>query len=349
MFDIVFQKNLSETMRLDKNLITITTLSGVLKERSSIVNPTLLVECDIATLSQANYLTIATFGRAYFINEIASVRNSLVEVSCRVDVLSSFKNEIRGNSGIVRRQENEWNLYLNDGVLEVYQNPHVTTHVFPTGFSGQSYVLALAGRRGTAASVAGSGTNPTGGGSASGVKTPSGLYTYAMAQVGKPYWMGTFGQTADAALYANRKAAYPKDYTDADYPDQYGQRVHDCVGLIKGYRWSETPTSTPVYVISEDVNVSGLYGQCSIVVGELYDYDWEHKYKFDNGIVLFNRSLTHCGVSEAWDNEAGTNFLIEARGHSYGVQYTRLDAPGRTWQYYGVPDWMFPSIDTGEL
>lgn len=84
-------------------------------------------------------------------------------------------------------------------------------------------------------------------------KTGEGLAQYALAQLGRPYWWGTFGQTASAALLAQKRAQYPEYYTADDFKSQFGQRVHDCVGLIKGYLWSETPKSTPVYCAEQDV------------------------------------------------------------------------------------------------
>ena len=42
------------------------------------------------------------------------------------------------------------------------------------------------------------------------MKTNKGLVEYANAQLGKPYWYGTFGQNADAELYAAKKKQYPR-------------------------------------------------------------------------------------------------------------------------------------------
>ena len=83
-------------------------------------------------------------------------------------------------------------------------------------------------------------------------KTNTGLLEYAKAQVGKPYWYGCYGQTASQSLYNSKKASYPKYYTASDFTSQYGKRVHDCSGLIKGYLWSDTSTSTPTYKASQD-------------------------------------------------------------------------------------------------
>lgn len=144
-FNIVLQTNNSEPNRVTKSVSDIMTLSGVLKEETSIIDPVIKIECDLATVTGCNYLSIPAFGRSYFVNNIRSVRNGLVEFSCHVDVLSSFADGIKANSAIVKRQENSWNLYLNDGSLKVYQNPIVLTKAFPSGFTTQEFVLAIAG------------------------------------------------------------------------------------------------------------------------------------------------------------------------------------------------------------
>lgn len=144
-FNIVLQTNNSEPNRVTKSVSDIMTLSGVLKEETSIIDPVIKIECDLATVTGCNYLSIPAFGRSYFVTNIRSVRNGLVEFSCHVDVLSSFADGIKANSAIVKRQENSWNLYLNDGSLKVYQNPIVLTKAFPSGFTTQEFVLAVAG------------------------------------------------------------------------------------------------------------------------------------------------------------------------------------------------------------
>ena len=94
-------------------------------------------------------------------------------------------------------------------------------------------------------------------------KTAKGLVEYAKAQLGLPYWYGTFGLTASAALYAAKRQQYPTYYASwSDFPTQYGKRVHDCVGLIKGYLWSDSPTGKPVYTVSQDVSANGMLAAC---------------------------------------------------------------------------------------
>lgn len=144
-FSIALQTNTSEKTKLDKDLTTIATVTGTLKTETSIIDPVILIEGNLSNYIGCNYMTISDFGRSYFVNNIRAIRNNLFEISAHVDVLSSFSAGIRSNSAIVRRQENNWNLYLNDGTFRVYQNPNVLTKAFPSGFTTQEFVLAVAG------------------------------------------------------------------------------------------------------------------------------------------------------------------------------------------------------------
>lgn len=145
LLDILLQVNNSEKIRLDKELTTLVTMQGTLRRGTSLVDPVIVFECDLPDVVSCNYITIPQFGRSYFVNDVRSVGLNLVEFSCHVDVLSSFKDSIRQNTAIIKRQENKWNLYLNDGSFKVYQNPMVLTKAFPSGFTTQELVLAVAG------------------------------------------------------------------------------------------------------------------------------------------------------------------------------------------------------------
>lgn len=144
-FTIVIQQNTSPKNQLTKSLTTITTLTGTLREDTSIIDPVIRVQSSESSLINANYCTISSFGRSYFITNITSLRNGVLELSLHCDVLSSFASQIKSNNAIIYRQENQWNLYLNDGVFKTYQNPQITTKPFPNGFDTTEFVLAVAG------------------------------------------------------------------------------------------------------------------------------------------------------------------------------------------------------------
>lgn len=144
-FDVILQTNASEKNRLVKDITDIITLNGTLKDKCSIIDPIIIFEADLSDLTSCNYMTISEFGRSYFVNNIRSIREGLVEITAHVDVLSTFAEEIKTNIAIIGKSETEWNLYLNDGSLKTYQNADVLTKLFPSGFSTQEFVLAVAG------------------------------------------------------------------------------------------------------------------------------------------------------------------------------------------------------------
>ena len=140
--------NKSEPEKVTKELTTLATITGSLKEGTSVINPTILIQGTPVTVQQivtSNYLRIPDFGRYYFIRDISSVRTNLWEISCHVDVLQSYATQIKAQTAIIQRQKEKWNLYLNDGSFKVYQNPNVLTKPFPSGFNTMEFVLAVAG------------------------------------------------------------------------------------------------------------------------------------------------------------------------------------------------------------
>ena len=158
-------------------------------------------------------------------------------------------------------------------------------------------------------------------------KNGQGLAEYAIAQLGRPYWWGTFGQRATPALLAQKRQQYPDAYSSygSECAAQYGQRAHDCVGLIKGYLWSDTPDSAPSYDSRQDVAVSGLYDTCT-------EYGSIGTMPEELGVCVFMANMGHVGVY------IGNGEVVEAMGHAYGVVKTKLS--GRGWAYWGKPRWI---------
>lgn len=144
-FNIILQKNNSPLNKIGKNISTIVSLSGTLKNESNIMNPEILIETTADNIKSANYLTISEFGRKYFIEEVESIRNNIWLIKAHVDVLDSFASEIKSNRAVVLRQENDFNLLLNDGVFKCLQNPRITYRNFPSGLGQFNYILITQG------------------------------------------------------------------------------------------------------------------------------------------------------------------------------------------------------------
>ena len=145
--NIEIYTNASEPEYMDKSLSNIATLTGELRtDVTEVVDPVIRVEDPGSLLTgSANYAYISEFGRYYYIRKKRSERNNIVELSMHVDVLMSFASAIKAREAIVRRQENDWNLYIIDGSLMVYENDYVYTKNFPTGFSVNNWILVAAG------------------------------------------------------------------------------------------------------------------------------------------------------------------------------------------------------------
>ena len=80
------------------------------------------------------------------------------------------------------------------------------------------------------------------------MKSVSYLIEYAKAQVGRPYWCGTYGKIASQQLLDYKRNQYPEMYPNPGRPpftSQFGQKVHDCNGLIYAASVCDTPDSVP--------------------------------------------------------------------------------------------------------
>ena len=146
MFDVELCTTTSPRNYLTKDIIRTQVCRGSLREESSIIYPVILVESDRIP-KDINYLHIHEFGRYYFVDDIVSVRTKLWRIHATVDPLMSFHDQLLTCSGILAKGErnSNVNMMLDDGSFKVYSDPYIITKAFPSGFPGQSYVLALAG------------------------------------------------------------------------------------------------------------------------------------------------------------------------------------------------------------
>lgn len=140
MVHLMLYKNLSERIRVDKNIQTLGTIEGTFRGQADVLEPTLTVKGEFT--NQCNYFYIQEFGRYYYVTRPIIVVNGLIELHGAVDVLMSWKSGIESNGGVVGRQATQYNLYLQDPLIHAYQNAMVGTLEFPEGFTTESYILA---------------------------------------------------------------------------------------------------------------------------------------------------------------------------------------------------------------
>lgn len=142
---------------------------------------------------------------------------------------------------------------------------------------------------------------------------------------GAKYWYGTVVQPASKDLLSQKTKQYPKHYGTermATYNKHIAEKrtVCDCVGMIKGFFWTEFAAHAIKYKnICPDVNADGMIALCT-KKGDMSSMPEKA------GIILWRSG--HVGVY------VGGGYAIEARGFAYGVVKTKVSTRG--WQKWGM-------------
>lgn len=144
--EISLYQNNSPSNFITKSLVNEIKLNGTLKDSSSIIDPEILIAYN--NLSRYNYMYIPEFKRFYYIQNITSIRNGLWVVKCHVDVLNTYRSEIKSHQAIIDKQESnsQSDLYFDDGSFVVKNQKYIETIQFPNGLNESgSYILITAG------------------------------------------------------------------------------------------------------------------------------------------------------------------------------------------------------------
>lgn len=117
--DIIIYNTKDDSRVVDKTLVEVVRFSNVtLKESTGVTNPTIVITgVSVDDVSLFNYCRIPKFGRNYFINEITAKKGKVLELSCHVDVLTTYKDDILKSKQLIERQENVKNSLLVDDML----------------------------------------------------------------------------------------------------------------------------------------------------------------------------------------------------------------------------------------
>lgn len=114
----ILYKLVGEKNRLDKTSYLTSPIEFnnlVIKHPSSMTDPVITIS-SAGDMWNYNYIYLEGFYRYYFIEDIVSIANNLWELHCHVDVLMTWKLEIKQNKAIVLRSSNKGNPYLEDRI-----------------------------------------------------------------------------------------------------------------------------------------------------------------------------------------------------------------------------------------
>ena len=166
-------------------------------------------------------------------------------------------------------------------------------------------------------------------------KTNSWLCTYAVAQLGRPYKMGSVGgkiTSSQKTLQQKNHQATNKGYTNPNYNESV--KTHDCSGLIVGALTCKGVNKSPDKKLKKTCPV--IHGASS-----MWNYNCKNRHQdMDNfdyvpGRVVFLKNppgskhpFHHVGIFVGTINDSsGThkNMVVEAKGRKWGVVFSKVD------------------------
>ena len=134
-------KTLSEDNKLDKELTLVREININLLIRSNVTAFDFSLSGDTVDI---NYMYIPEFGKYDFLKSPTIERNGYTSFRAEEDVLMTYKDQIRQETGIIFRQENEGNLYITDSTFPVENRNKTFFKKFQNGFSeALSYYLIV--------------------------------------------------------------------------------------------------------------------------------------------------------------------------------------------------------------
>lgn len=165
------------------------------------------------------------------------------------------------------------------------------------------------------------------------MKTNKGLVEYCEMVLKEPtiYMLSGFGRKLTEAAIQRRIATGCKHTRDniKRIRQGIGDRVFDCVGLIKGYLWEITPDNIQ-YNVPEgsDQNVRMMFNAA-------YDKGSIENLPDIPGLLVFNKSLSHVGVYVGM--EGGKPTFIESTPAFGAWGVVKTQDPSRWFSYGKYP------------
>lgn len=129
---VILYNNASDSEHVTKNITELTRLNDVHPvDVVDLMSPLIRIgSVSLDTLNNVNYAYIPDYGRYYYVDPPIASNNKVFALQLNVDVLMSFADEIKNLTAVIARQENNYNLYLQDPEFKVYANTEKKTIKF---------------------------------------------------------------------------------------------------------------------------------------------------------------------------------------------------------------------------
>ena len=135
-------KTSSERHRLSKSLTNQINKTCHILDGTSITDPVIVIGYDSSIL-QHTYAYITDFGRYYFITNIEVLPGQEIRLSLHVDVLMTYKDQIKACNARVTRSQSNYDPMISDNLIINKVNTNITQRKIGSGFTraNQYYVL----------------------------------------------------------------------------------------------------------------------------------------------------------------------------------------------------------------
>ena len=136
--------NSSENNKLDKDLTNIVSTNVMFKEDTDLINPYVIIDTS-TDITRCNYMQLGN--KYYYITSIECLPGGLYGINGHVDVLMTYRDQIRQQTGLIGRNLNSYNRFLNDDRVKLFAYEQVKTLAFSSGFSKtmQYYLVTIGG------------------------------------------------------------------------------------------------------------------------------------------------------------------------------------------------------------
>ncbi len=116
-------------------------------QNTDIMNPSIILNGDVAGFCGFNYAYIPEYGRYYFVSP-PIISGKTVYLKMHVDVLYTYRAIIMKSPCIAIRSSNRGNLYFQDDYIQFEEGYRYNVSKFPYRFDAESgtYILCISGR-----------------------------------------------------------------------------------------------------------------------------------------------------------------------------------------------------------
>lgn len=123
---ITLYNNSAKKTQLNKSnyLAPIGSATFHFKDDTSVQHPSILLEKN-SELLNANYVYIDILDRYYFIDNITLLKGGIMQFDLSVDVLHTYREDIKKATAYIERSETLGNRYLNDTYFPINTNRSV--------------------------------------------------------------------------------------------------------------------------------------------------------------------------------------------------------------------------------